>query len=138
MTIYQTIMSIVAFFLSLFGLWYKIDRDTNARINMMSDSFANKLAEAIKTGDEKRSRIYERLDQVKTSFKDDADAFHKEVMNQFVPLKICTLVHSNSEKIMSDFKNSTEDNFKDIKELFQNLEKKVDALTEKVFANHNE
>lgn len=127
----QIAIQIVILFVTIFGLWYKIDRDTNARINQVSENFANKLIEAMRSGDEKRSRIYTRLDEVKESFKKETDAFHTKVMDSYVPLKICTLVHSNSEKTLSDFKVSVEKNFDDLKKTMSNMEIKMDKLSER-------
>lgn len=108
---------IVGFCLTVFGLWYKIDRDTNAKIDGLGKVFAAQLAEAQKQGDDKRARIYERLDTVKTAHKGDIDSFRKEIVDGFVPAKLCSLIHANAEKI-----------FIDIKKELENQGKKIDIL----------
>jgi hypothetical protein len=138
-TIVGTVIGVLGFFISLFSLWYKIDRDTNAKIDSMkegfalqsstdrklndekiiglSKEFAAQLAEAIKAGDEKRARIYERLDTVKTAHRGEMDNLRKEVVDTFVSSKWCAMIHDNADKVYADFKKALSD-----------LNQKVDTL----------
>jgi hypothetical protein len=120
------LIGIATLFLTGFGLWYKIDRDTNAKIdsieknftlqaladrklndeklNELSKEFAAQLAEAIESGDEKRARIYERLDTVKTAHRYEMDSLRKDVFDSFVSSKWCKMIHENADKVYADFK----------------------------------
>jgi len=125
------IVGLVALFITGFGLWYKIDRDTNAKIDSMGKLFAEQLAEAVKLGDEKRGRIYERLDTVKTAHREEIDVFRKEVYDSFVAVKWCTLIHTNADKTYSDLKQTIEAIKKDFQEALKALGVKIDTLLEK-------
>jgi len=114
---WQILFGIIGFFLTVFGLWYKIDRDTNAKIDSMGSVFAEKLIEAQRQGDEKRSRIYERLDTVKTAHRNEIDSFRKDVNESFVSVKWCSLIHSKADETYSEFKKTLE-----------KLDKKMDTL----------
>jgi len=138
-TIVGAVIGVLGFFIGLFSLWYKIDRDTNAKIdkieesftiqraadlkanndkiNELSREFAAQLAEAIKAGDEKRARIYERLDTVKTAHRGEMDNLRKEVVDTFVSSKWCAMIHDNADKVYADFKKALSD-----------LNQKVDTL----------
>jgi ATP-dependent RNA circularization protein (DNA/RNA ligase family) len=116
-TIVGAVIGVLGFFISLFSLWYKIDRDTNAKIDAMGKQFAAQLAEAIKQGDEKRARIYERLDSVKTAHRGEIDNLRKEVVDTFVSSKWCAMIHENADKVYADFKKALSD-----------LNQKVDTL----------
>ena len=113
------IISLVALFLTGFGLWYKIDRDTNAKIDSLGKTLTELLAaaqkenqtqlsEAQQQGDDKRARIYERLDTVKTAHRVEMDVFRKEVFDSFVSVKWCALIHANADKTYADFKKALE------------------------------
>lgn len=102
------LVGVATLFLTGFSLWYKIDRDTNAKIDSLGKVFAEQLANAQRQGDEKRARIYERLDTVKTAHRGDMDIFRKEIFEGYVPVRLCTLVHSNAEKTFADFKKALE------------------------------
>jgi hypothetical protein len=114
---FQILFGIAGFFLTVFGLWYKIDRDTNAKIDSMGKVFASQLIEAQQQGDEKRTRIYERLDTVKTAHRGEMDSLRKDVNDGFVSIKWCSLIHANADRTYADFKKSLE-----------NLDKKMDTL----------
>lgn len=116
-TIVGAVIGVLGFFISLFSLWYKIDRDTNAKIDAIGKQFAAQLAEAIKQGDEKRARIYERLDTVKTAHRGEMDNLRKEVVDTFVSSKWCAMIHENADKVYADFKKALSD-----------LNQKVDTL----------
>jgi len=116
-TIVGAVIGVLTFFISLFSLWYKIDRDTNAKIDSMGRQFAAQLAEAIKQGEEKRARIYERLDTVKTAHKGEMDTLRKEAFDNFVSSKWCAMIHDNADKVYADFKKALSD-----------LNQKVDTL----------
>jgi 5-methylcytosine-specific restriction endonuclease McrBC regulatory subunit McrC len=102
------VLSVAGLFLTIFGLWYKIDRDTNAKIDSLGKLFAEQLTEAQRQGDEKRARIYERLDTVKTAHRGEMDIFRKEVFDSFVSVKWCALIHENADKVYADFKKALE------------------------------
>lgn len=118
-TILSVVIGVVGFFISLFSLWYKIDRDTNAKIDSIGKTFAQQLiqaqkessaqlAEAQKQGDDKRARIYERLDTVKTAHRGEMDNLRKEVFDSFVSTKWCAMIHENADKTYMDFKKALE------------------------------
>lgn len=124
---------VIGAFLTIFGMWYRIDRDTNKKIDEISKTFSEQLADAMKQGDEKRARIYERLDTVKNEHKADFENFRKEIMENFVPAKICTLMHTSSERTMAGLKESVEKSIKELKDVIQGLESKVDKMNTKLY-----
>ncbi len=115
-------LGIIGAFCTIFSVWYKMDRDANAKIDTISKTFSDQLAKAIESGDQKRARIYERIDEVKTAQKEDLTAFRKEAMENFVPTKICTLMHTNSEKSTAELKVA-----------IQEINIKVDKITMKLY-----
>ena len=119
--------AIVAAFCTIFGVWYKMDRDTNAKIDSISQTFSEQLANAIESGNKKRSRIYERVDTIKDSHKQDMVELRKEVMESFVPTKICTIMHSNSDKSIAELKLD-----------IANLDKKVEKLVVKLYEKNGD
>ena len=80
----------------------------NEKINELGKEFAAQLAKAIESGDEKRSRIYERLDTVKTAHRGEMDVFRKEVFDSFVSTKWCALLHAKADETYADFKKALE------------------------------
>jgi len=113
---------IVGAFCTIFGVWYKMDRDTNAKIDSISRAFSDQLAKAIEIAEEKRARLWERLDIVKKSHKDELKEVQKEMTDAYVPVKFCQLIHSTSDKAMSELKIA-----------IQGLETKVDKLITKFY-----
>ena len=144
------IVGIVALALTGFGLWYKIDRDTNNKIdairresaeaiaanhkesleqiNALAKLFAENLAEAQHRGDEKRGRMYERLDSVKTAHRQEMDNLHKEVVDSFVSIKWCTLIHNNADRSFTEFKVTLDELKKEFKDSIAEVHKKIDML----------
>ena len=115
----------------MFSLWYKIDRDTNAKIDSLGELFAKQLTEAQKQGDEKRQVQWNKMDankkeaenditSLRKEVKDDTTSFRKEIFDGFVSVKWCTLIHDNADKVYADFKNTLE-----------NLGHKLDTLLER-------
>ncbi len=121
-------IAVISVFLTLFGLWYKIDRDTNTKIDNMGKAFADQLADAIQAGDAKRTRIYERLDEVKTEHREDLERFRRELTDEYVPLKMCSLVHDNQDKSYNELKETV----KELKESVKEVDRKVDVIVAKV------
>ena len=113
---------IIGAFCTIFGVWYKINADTNKKIDEISKSFAEQLARAIETGDQKRSRIYERIDEVKTVHKEEIDSLRREAAENYVPVKICGLMHASSDKSISE-----------LKIIICEVDKKVDKLMIKIY-----
>jgi hypothetical protein len=140
--ILSAVLGVVGFFITVFGLWYKIDHDTNAKIDAIEKNyilkseedrkisdqkigelgkeFAAQLARAIEEGDAKRARIYERLDTVKTAHRAELDTLRKDVFDSFVSSKWCKMIHDNADRIYKDFKDS-----------INKLTEKVDMLIKK-------
>ena len=117
-------IEIGVFLVSIFGMWYKMNRDTNMKIDSISGTFSKQLAAATRDAEEKRSRIYKRVDEVKEEHKQELNAFRKEVADNFVPTRICTIMHTASDKIMTE-----------LKEAIHEIDKKVDRLIAKVYEN---
>jgi FlaA1/EpsC-like NDP-sugar epimerase len=126
-------LGIIGAFCTIFGVWYKINADTNAKIDSISKAFSDQLANAIKendskltraveTGDQKRARIYERIDEVKTVHKEEIDSLRREAAENYVPVKICGLMHASSDKSISE-----------LKIIICEVDKKVDKLMIKIY-----
>jgi hypothetical protein len=118
-------IGVIGSFLSIFGVWYRVNADTNSKIDSISKTFADQLAKAIESGDEKRARIYERIDSVKNAHKEEIKEVQKEIASNYVPMKICSLMHSTSEKTMGELKAS-----------IKSVEDKVDKLIAKIYENN--
>lgn len=115
--IINLIFSILAFSLTIFSLWYKIDKNTEKKIETLNKGFSSQLVKAIEVGDEKRSRMYERIDAIKNAHKNDIDILRKDVQDSYVPARLCSIIHSQAEQT-----------FKDIKLALGNLDEKLDKL----------
>lgn len=126
-------IGIIGAFCTIFGVWYKMDRDTNAKIDSISKTFSDQLAKAMSDLDTKRARIYERIDEVKQSHKEEIGELRKEAMENYVPTKICTLMHSSSEKSMSELKNSFEKSIGELKTAIANVDTKVEEVKTKLY-----
>lgn len=115
-------LGIIGAFCTIFGVWYKINADTNAKIDSISKAFSEQLAKAIETGDQKRARIYERIDEVKTVHKEEIDNLRREAAENYVPVKICGLMHASSDKSIAE-----------LKLIICEVDKKVDKLMIKIY-----
>ena len=104
-----------------------MDRDTNAKIDSISRTFSDQLAKAIEAGDHKRARIYERIDEVKKAHQGEINGLRKETVDNFVPMRICTLMHTNSEKTMAELKMAV-----------QEINIKIDKITVKLYEKNGE
>jgi hypothetical protein len=122
-------LGILGAFVSIFSVWYKIDRDTNAKIDSISKSFADQLAKAIEVGDEKRARIYTRIDEVKTAHKDEIKELQERVAAGYVPVRICTLMHTNSKEAMAELKIA----IGELKDAIAEVNGKVDKVSAKLY-----
>ncbi len=78
------------------------------------------LSQAIKEGDEKRGRIYERLDDAKKTHKDEIEVLRKEVMEDFVNAKVFGLVTGNTERMVEELKKAISDIDKKLDKLIEN------------------
>lgn len=76
-----------------------------------------KLAEAIRQGDEKRARIYERLDSVKQTHKEEMEKLRNELGEHFVGVRVCELLRNPINQTIAD-----------IKTILADIEKKLDKL----------
>lgn len=70
----------------------------------MNQSVNDKIEKAKEEGDAKRARIYERLDAVKTMHTQELDDVRKEVADRFVDVKICKILHDNTDRIFTEIK----------------------------------
>lgn len=89
----NTIITIAGFIVGLVGFAIKTSNDTNMKIE-----------EAQKQDDEKRARIYERLDDVKKKHDADIDRIRQEAKEDFVNVKICKILHDNTDRIFTEIK----------------------------------
>lgn len=80
-----------------------------------------KLAEAIKQGDDKRARMYERLDDIKKTHKEEIEKLHKEFIDSFVHSKVCELLRQNTTTTIDKIEKTLED-----------ILEKIDRINEKL------
>lgn len=77
----------------------------------------HKITKAVEQGDEKRARIYERLDVVKSEHKNEMDKIRKEFLDSYVHAKVCDLTRAPLNQAISD-----------IKVILADIERKLDKL----------
>lgn len=92
----------LGFVLGLFKYFTKRIDDTRKELG--SD-----LKKAVEQGDEKRGRIYERLDETKKTYKEEIEVLRKEIMEDFVNSKVFSLVTGNTERMIEDLKKSLDE-----------------------------
>lgn len=92
----------LGFVLGLFKYFTKRIDDTRKELG-------GDLKKAIETGDDKRARIYERVDEIKKNHKDDTEVLRKEIMEDFVNCKVFGLVTGNTERMIEDLKKSIDE-----------------------------
>jgi hypothetical protein len=73
------------------------------------------LAKAKEDGNQKRGRIWERLDEVKTSYENKLEGFRqyyedrheklrKELATEYVAVKMCSILHNQTNSEMAEIK----------------------------------
>ncbi len=102
------------------------DRDNSLKlieekVAKAKEDFTLELKKAQDQGDEKRAKIYTRLDEKGEKFETFIKELRSEVLLNYVPRPMCTLIHQNSDRI-----------FMEIKDEIINLKKSIDRLYEKL------
>lgn len=70
----------------------------------MNQMVNDKIEKAKEEGDTKRARLYERLDEVKTMHNTDMEKIRNEVADRFVDIKICKILHENTDRMFGEIK----------------------------------
>lgn len=115
----QLIISVVGLVFVILGFYYKINKDTNDKFDKRRIEFYDALNKAVEQGDEKRSRIYERLDETKEEYKKEAEKLRDKTAEEYMQINLCKVIHSN-----------TNENFKRLEGKVNTLCLKIDSLIE--------
>lgn len=85
-----------------------------------------KLNLAKEDGDVKRIRVWERIDEVKKEHRKEMADLREEMKNTFVDIRLCKVVHDNSDRIFEEIKNELTEFRKSIDKLYDKLSKGKD------------
>jgi hypothetical protein len=124
---WQIFLTIIGTVTGAFSLWYRINADINNKIDKLKTQCAKELEIAKEQGDAKRARIWERVDEIKNAHRSEIDTFRKDIAENYVPLKMCGLIHTNTDKTLTE-----------LKIIVTSIERKVDELTKKVYEDNKE
>ena len=108
---------------SLTGLGFVIGlfKYFTGQINQLRLEEEKKITEAIQQGDEKRSRLYDRLDEIKKVHKEEIEKIHRNFTDTYVNSKMCSLVHNNTDNIIKEMKIKIDE-----------MDKKIDKLVQRI------
>ena len=90
------------------------------QINALRIEEEIKITTAIQQGDDKRARIWERIDMIKKSHKEEIDTMQSNFTDTFVNSKMCSLVHNNTDNIIKEMKIKIDE-----------MDKKIDTLLQR-------
>lgn len=115
--------------LTLAGLGFVIGlfKYFTGKIDDLRKEAEKKISEAIKQGDEKRARLYERLDSIKQTHKEEIEKIHHNFTDTYVNSKMCSLVHNNTDNIIREMKIKIDE-----------MDKKIDKLVQRIPVEKND
>ena len=115
--------------LTLAGLGFVIGlfKYFTGKIDDLRKEEEKKLAEAIKQGDDKRARLYDRLDEIKKVHKEEIEKIHRNFADTYVNSKMCSLVHNNTDNIIKEMKIKIDE-----------MDKKIDRLVQRIPVEKND
>ena len=115
--------------LTLAGLGFVIGlfKYFTGKIDDLRKEEEKKIAEAIKQGDDKRARLYDRLDEIKKVHKEEIEKIHRNFADTYVNSKMCSLVHNNTDNIIKEMKIKIDE-----------MDKKIDRLVQRIPVEKND
>jgi hypothetical protein len=123
----------------------KINQDRDSVIDKIESDVRNAkeivdrdLTHAKEEGDEKRGRLYQRLDEVKIGFELKLETFRqyyeerheklrKEIATEYVAAKMCDLMHDTTTREMTEIKKRLDDVVEELKKMNERLFKEKRA-----------
>lgn len=91
------LISVVGLLIAMFSLHYKVSQDAK-----------KDLVKAIEEGDKKREVIWKRIDENRVNQELGIDKLRNEREDNYVPNKICNIIHSNTDQTLAKMERSLE------------------------------
>jgi vacuolar-type H+-ATPase subunit H len=135
----KLIVEIVGAILVICGFIIKINKDRDAvlkkiesnvesakdladkKIVEAKEEAAKELQKAKDELDAKRGRIYERIDEIKSLHNVGITSIRQEIKDNFVDIRLCKIVHENTDRIFTEIRIELADLKKSIDRLFDKL-----------------
>ena len=99
------------------GFIIKINQDRDSVLKTIEHN----ISVAKEEGDAKRTRIYERLDESKKTHNSEMATLRQEIKDNFVDIRLCKVVHDNTDRIFTEIKNEITEVKKSLDRLYDKL-----------------